>query len=309
MNLKTSILGILLLFFLSCKNKEAISLLDIAPNYVIELNEFDRISSNPNVKLIDFRKPSLYDKGHISGAINIWRSDIEDTSYPYGGMMASKDSLEKLFSSKGIKNTDLLIVYDDNGLCDAARFWWVLQNYGFTNIRLLHTTYTALRANNRSIDQEIPKVSSTDFKFTNKPFTTLYISKEDVLKKLNKNTIILDTRTPDEYSGKRQKNGAAKGGRIPTSTLIDWATAINFHSDKKLKSIQKLDSIYSTIIPSKKSDVVVYCHSGVRSAHTTFVLTQLLGYKNVKNYDGSWIEWSNFDSLPFERDSITSKLN
>lgn len=305
MNLRISIIWFVLISFLGCKkNVATLSSDEEIHNYLIDVKEFESISSKPNVKLIDFRKPSLYDEDHISGAINIWRSDIEDSSYPYGGMMANKEKLEKLLSSKGIKNNDLLIIYDDNGLCDAARFWWVLQNYNYTNVKLLQSTYTEWKTNNESIDEEIPKINPTDFKFKTNTSQKLYISKEDVLQELNKNTIILDTRTPDEYSGKRQKKGAAKGGRIPNSRSIDWSTAINFHGDKKLKSIQELDSIYRAIIPSKETPVIVYCHSGVRSAHTTFVLTQLLGYKNVRNYDGSWTEWSYFDNLPFEKDPL-----
>jgi len=305
MSLKTSIIGFVLISFLACKkNDAALSSNEDVQNYLISVKKFESISSNPNVKLIDFRKPKLYNEHHISGALNIWRSDIENPSYAYGGMMINKEGLEKLFRSKGISNNDLLIVYDDNGLCDAARFWWVLQNYNYKNVKLLHSTYTEWKAKNGSITEKIPEISPTGFKFTTQPSKKLYISKEDVLQELNKNTIILDTRTPDEYSGKSQKKGAAKSGRIPNSTLIDWSTAINFHSDKKLKSIQELDSIYGAVIASKETPVIVYCHSGVRSAHTTFVLTQLLGYKNVKNYDGSWTEWSYFDNLPFEKDSL-----
>tara|TARA_R110002073_G_scaffold14554_1_gene59271 strand:+ start:39875 stop:40807 length:933 start_codon:yes stop_codon:yes gene_type:complete len=307
MNLKIRLIGFVLLGFLSCKKKDLVpTFKEEIQNYLVEYEELESVSLIPNVKLIDFRNPKLYNKHHISGSINIWRSDIEDSSYPYGGMMASQEQLEKLLSSKGIKSNDLLIVYDDNGLCDAARFWWVLQNYNYTNVRLLNTTYSEWIATTGSFLKEVPKINPTDFKFTNKPSQKLYISKEDVLQELNKNTVILDTRTPDEYSGKRQKKGAVKGGRIPNSKLIDWSTAINFHGNKKLKSIQELDSIYGAIIPSKETPIIVYCHSGVRSAHTTFVLTQLLGYKNVKNYDGSWTEWSYFDNLPFEKDSINS---
>lgn len=308
MNLKISLVSIFLLLLFSCKkNDTTIYAKNEIKNYLIDLKEFESISLNSNVKLIDFRKPDLYDRDHISEAINIWKSDIEDNSYPYGGMMANKEKLEQLFRSKGITNNDILIAYDDNGLCDAARFWWVLQNYNYNNIKLLNITYTEWKSNNALfIDKEIPKTNPTNFKFTTQVSQKLYISKEGVLQSLNTNTIILDTRTPEEYSGKKKKKGATKGGRIPSSTLINWSTAINFHGDKKLKSIQELDSIYKAIIPSKKTPVIVYCHSGVRSSHTTFVLTQLLGYQNVKNYDGSWTEWSYFDNFPFEKDSENS---
>ena len=109
--------------------------------------------------------------------------------------------------------------------------------------------------------------------------------------------------------GKQQKTGAAKAGRIPNSVCIDWSLAIHYNDDKKIKSIEELEQVYSVLGISKSDPIIVYCHSGVRSAHTTFILTQLLGYKNVKNYDGSWTEWSHFNDLPTEQDSITTLLN
>jgi thiosulfate/3-mercaptopyruvate sulfurtransferase len=131
-----------------------------------------------------------------------------------------------------------------------------------------------------------------------------FVSKEDIQKALSDKTVILDTRTQDEFSGKTQKKGASKAGRIPGSIHIDWADAIHFDGDQRLKSKHELDSIYGSLHISKDTPIIVYCHSGVRSAHTTFVLTQLLGYTHVKNYDGSWTEWSYFDELPIEKDSL-----
>ena len=132
-----------------------------------------------------------------------------------------------------------------------------------------------------------------------------YFTKDEMLKAINMDVIILDTRSENEFTGERQKNGAKKGGRIPRSILIDWANAIDYHGDKKLKPKEDLEIIYKNFLPSKDDDVIVYCHSGVRSAHTTFILTQLLGYKNVKNYDGSWVEWSHFSDYLVEQDSVT----
>ncbi len=153
----------------------------------------------------------------------------------------------------------------------------------------------------------IPATSST-FSLPKESSFDLWIGKDKITEILasNKNNIILDTRNIDEFTGKRQKSGAYKGGRIPKSVLIDWAEAIDYEGSKKFKSFEELEKIYSRMGVSKNDPVITYCHSGVRSAHTTFVLTELLGYKNVKNYDGSWVEWSYFDNLPFEYDSITT---
>ncbi|MBL4604098.1 MAG: sulfurtransferase [Flavobacteriaceae bacterium] len=308
MKLKINVcIAFVLIFLSACKKEKEDATLSIKKplNYLIEINDFAKIATNPNVKIIDFRKPTLYNKEHIPNALNIWRSDIENKEYPYGGMMATKKTLEQLFNQLGITNSDMLIVYDDNGMCDAARLWWVLQNYDYTNIKLLNGGFSEWKKNDGETTSTTTQISASDFQFIETPSMRYLISKEHVLQSLSKNTTVLDTRTADEYSGKRQKRGAKKGGRIPGSNWIDWAQAINYHGDKKMKTKKELDSIYSSVISSKDDSIIVYCHSGVRSAHTTFVLTQLLGYKNVKNYDGSWTEWSYFNEYPFVQDSIT----
>lgn len=301
MKFKNSILAIIVLVCLSCKTE--------APKieYLIEFDHFQAMTNQPNTKIIDFRKPERYTDGHVDGAINIWRSDIEDHTYPYKGMIAKKKALEDMLSLKGIDNNDLLLVYDDNGLCDAARFWWVLQQYGYTNIRLVNGSFSSWKARIKPITTAVSKYPRTSFSFRHSPSFRSMIQKDALLASLD-NLIILDTRTADEFSGKRQKKGASKGGRIPGSISIDWKKAIYFDSDKRIKSIKELEKLYREYLPSKKDEIIVYCHTGVRSAHTIFVLTQLLDFENVRNYDGSWSEWSYFNDLPFEQDSITTIL-
>lgn len=312
MNWRISIL-LTLFVFSACKQDKTVEtdsvmdkLEDKNITYLIEVDEFQNIVHKPNIKIIDLRNPEIYAKEHIKDALNIWRTDIEDVSYPYKGMMASKKQIETLFSNLGIKNGDTLVLYDDNGLCDSARLWWLLQNYDFTNVRLLHGGISAWKTNKGSVSNEKSPIKVSQFELTDNPSLKFYISKEEMLKAAASKTILLDTRTTDEFTGKRQKRGALKGGRIPHSKLIDWSEAIEYHGNKKIKSIEELNRIYNRLNVSKDDAIIVYCHSGVRSAHTTFVLTQLLGYKKVKNYDGSWTEWSYFDDLPFERDSITT---
>jgi thiosulfate/3-mercaptopyruvate sulfurtransferase len=309
MKLKIS-LFVFLIGLLSCQNEDtAIEqsklTAELTSDYLIEVDEVLKIKDNPNVKILDFRKAKFYLEEHITGALNIWRTDIEDTSYAYGGMMASKEQIESLFSELGINSNDTILIYDDNGLCDSARLWWLLQNYNFTNVKLFHGGMTDWKLNNGIVSKSIPTVEKTVFTLPETSSMKYYISKDEMLKSLNSNTLILDTRTGDEYSGKQQKKGAFKGGRIPNSKLIDWAAAVDYNGDRKFKSIDELNRIYAKFA-SKEDTIIVYCHSGVRSAHTTFVLTQLLGYENVKNYDGSWTEWSYFDDLPFKQDSLTA---
>lgn len=305
MNWRNSILLIVLILS-GCTPDKNIEINPIENRYLIEIDELLSIINQPDIKILDFRKEAFYSEGHIPNALNIWRTDIEDKAYSYKGMMAGKSQIEGLFGQLGINSKDQLIIYDDNGLCDASRLWWVLQHYNFTNVQLLNGGMRAWEKTGREISIEHPNVTETQFKFTGESQINHLASKEDVDNALKNNILLLDTRTTDEYSGKRQKKGASKGGRIPSSLHIDWAEAINYHGDKRLKSIDELESIYERLNASKQDSIIVYCHSGVRSAHTYFVLTELLGYENVKNYDGSWIEWSSFEDLPFEQDSLTT---
>lgn len=305
MNWKINIL-ISILFISACRNDHSIEADPIQNQYLIEVDELETIANQSHIKILDFRKKEFYAEGHIPGALNIWRSDIEDDSYDYKGMMASKTQIETLFGQLGITADDMLIIYDDNGLCDASRLWWLLQNYNFTNVQLLHGGMTAWKAIDARISTEIPVIKESIFKFSGKAKMQYYASKEQTQKALENNVFILDTRTSDEFSGKRQKKGAAKGGRIPKSIHIDWAEAINYNGDKRIKSQEDLEDIYGPLNMAKNDSIIVYCHSGVRSAHTSFVLSQLLGYKNVRNYDGSWTEWSYFDDSSVERDSLVT---
>jgi thiosulfate/3-mercaptopyruvate sulfurtransferase len=209
-----------------------------------------------------------------------------------------------LFGNLGIKTDDTIIVYDDNGLCEASRLWWILQNYDFKNIKMLHGGISAWKLNNGKVTTDLPEVNPSVFRLTENPSMKYYVSKEELREALSKDVLILDTRTEDEFSGQRQKKGAFKSGRLPNSIHIDWAEAVNYNGDMRIKPLQELENIYKKLNIKKDDPIIVYCHSGVRSAHTTFVLTQLLGYKNVKNYDGSWTERSYFNDLPFESDSI-----
>jgi len=309
-------LGFLLLGLFACTQERTHKINDqiatevaVESSYLIEVKELQTLIGHPHIKILDFRKKEYYNKGHIEGALHIWRTDVEDSDYPYGGMMASPSQIETLFGNLGIQTEDTVIIYDDNGLCDSARLWWLLQNYDFSNVKLLHGGIEAWKEYDGVISTILPSVEQTEFKLTKTPSLKYHISKDEMQQALKIGTAVLDTRNRDEYSGKRQKIGAAKGGRIPKSINIDWVEAIDYDGDKKFRSLQELSSIYSQLNIEKNEPIIVYCHSGVRSAHTTFVLTQLLDYKNVKNFDGSWIEWSYFDGLDVEKDSITTISN
>ncbi len=308
MNWKINII-IFLIFSLACNQENNKTTETLEPNEdsvhfsaLIEAFELKESLDNPHVRVLDFRASGEYEKEHIGGAINISRKDITNDSFPYGGIMASADQIEMLFSKLGIQNDDTIVIYDDQGLCEAARLWWILQNYNFTNIKLLHGGLTAWKEVNGITNNKMPLISPSEFRLPNQRSMKYYASKTDVVLAIENTTLILDTRSMDEFSGNMKKKGAFDAGKIPTSKNIDWAEAVNFNGDKKFKTAQELETLYSQIAPNKNDAIIVYCHSGVRSAHTTFVLTQLLDYKNVRNYDGSWIEWTYHNQLSLKED-------
>lgn len=142
MNWKINIFILIFLCGVSCKQERKSSQETNAkksPLIEAELLKFNL--DNPKYTIVDFRKPEQFKKGHIPNAINIWRSDIENPDFPYNGIMASKEQMEKLFSKLGIKNDDTLLIYDDKALCDAACLWWVLNTYNFTKVQLLNEVY------------------------------------------------------------------------------------------------------------------------------------------------------------------------
>lgn len=301
MNWKIS-LFIIFLSLTSCLQKKSTQEGSEHTSYLLSVNDFISISSQKNIKIIDFRRENDFKKGHLKNAIHLWRNDIENSSFPYKGMMASPEQIETLFSNKGIASDDMLVIYDDNGLCEATRLWWILQNYNFKNVKLLHGGIKKWKSLNREITKDIKQFSKTVFKLPQTKPMHLYASKEDVLQAVNSKTLLIDTRSKDEFSGKNHKKGAQKPGRIPKSINIDWASAIDFHGSQLIKPIPELKRIYQKLNVNKNDSIILYCHSGVRSAHTTFILTELLGYKNVKNYDGSWTEWSHHKNLPYKKD-------
>ncbi|MEQ9249543.1 MAG: sulfurtransferase [Cytophagales bacterium] len=263
--------------------------------YLIEIDELMLSIKNPNLKIVDMRKAEEFKKQHIAGALNIQRYELENDSFPYEGMMASSKEIENLFRKIGIKNSDTIIVYDDNGLCEASRLWWVLQSYNFNQVKLLHGGINEWKAKGGLLTREIKNFERSEFVLPRDLNNEYFASYADVQAAISNKSIILDTRSNIEFTGEKHKKGAYKAGRIPNSINLDWAETINFSGNKKFKSRDTLVHIFEKMNLDKEEQIIVYCHSGVRSAHTTFVLSQLLGYSNVKNYDGSWIEWSYFN--------------
>ena len=305
---------LLLLFFVGCKETErnTVDHIDLWKSaQLVEAEIVSKIQSRPTIKIIDLRPTENYNAGHIPGALSLTRVEMVDPEHPIPGMRALPEKLAATLGSKGIKNTDTLLLYDGRGNAEAARLWCLLYANGFTNSKLLNGGYGAWTAHDLPTESGAAAYEPVSFEFRDDIYRELWIDTEELhiwLQDTTKQLTIIDTRSLDEYSGKRQKTNALRAGHIPGAYRIDWADALNYHGDHNVKSTEELKDLYGKIVQDRSDTIVVYCHSGVRSSFTTFVLTQLLDYKNVRNYDGSWTAWSRLPELPIEQDSITQIL-
>lgn len=257
------------------------------------LSEIDEIkNAGPRLKLIDLRKPKEYDQGHIPRALNVWRNQITDTSFAYDGMMATRLQMELLMGQLGITPTDTIVIYDQNANCDAARLWWILKFYGHQNVKLLNGSLTAWLSSGGKLSVVAAAPDSTTYRFTTQADSSILALADMVEAQMRANAILLDVRGTDEFSGETHKNGAAYPGHIEGAVNLDWTYAVDYNGSQKFLNAPELRQRYAAIGIDGTQSIITYCHSGVRSAHTFFVLTELLGYRNIKNYDGSWTEWS-----------------
>jgi thiosulfate/3-mercaptopyruvate sulfurtransferase len=287
---------------------EPVSLSYANDAYLIEAEDVKKmIENNEDFTLIEVSKTDNYNAGHIPGALNIWRPEYENREdYDYGGMMASKEKMEALLTRLGASPDKQIIIYDTKGNVDALRVVFILKRYGHDDVRVINGGKNGWTDAGFALDNtpvESPSAVNPYVFDSSKEYIAHYASKDEVIAAINDpNVILLDTRTLDEYTGKMLKNGAAKAGRLPGSIHIDWASAVDYDGSFRFKEVADLMHLYESKGVTKEKKIIAYCHTGVRSAHTQFVLSELLGYADVKNYDGSWTEWSHDDTLPFEID-------
>lgn len=270
------------------------------PDVLISAEELTEIMDRDDVKIIDFRNMAMYMTGHVPGAINVWRSDEENPEADFGGMRANPEQMAAMLSEKGIAEDDLLVIYDAKGDYDASRMWWILTMYGHDKVRLLDGGLERWKALDKKTSIFPSSYDETDYSFDESEIDySMLATRGDVQAAVNnENALILDTRSEGEHTGADLKSGAERKGCIPASVWIEWTEALN--DDLTFKSAADLRTVYGEAIEGKEL-IIPYCQSAVRSSHTTFVLTQLLGVDaKVKNYDGSWIEWSACEELPVE---------
>lgn len=260
-------------------------------------------ASDPSVRLVEVDvDTTAYDKGHIQNAVGWnWQSQLQDN---VRRDILTKAQFEDLLSKSGIGNDTTVVLYGDNNNWFAAYALWQLKYYGHKDVRLMNGGRKKWELEGRSFTTDAPKVSATQYKASN-PDDSVRAKRDlifDVLK--NKNAYLVDVRSPDEFSGKviappGMSETAQRGGHIPGAISFPWSKAAN--EDGTFKSYDDLVSLLGAQGVRPGRDAVAYCRIGERSSHTWFVLKYLLGFDNVRNYDGSWTEWGNLVDAPIEK--------
>jgi thiosulfate/3-mercaptopyruvate sulfurtransferase len=246
----------------------------------------------------------LYDIGHVPNAVKIdWVEDLND---PLMRDYLDPEKFANLMSEKGISPQTTVVFYGDKNNWWATYALWVFRLFGHDNVRVMDGGRVKWEAEGREMTQEVPSFPRTDYPTPTRDDSRIRAFKEDVMKHLDAHNPLVDVRSPGEYSGELlhmpdyPQEGALRGGHIPGAANVPWARAVR--EDGTFKSADELKEIYEGEAGLKGGDdVIAYCRIGERSSHTWFVLTYLLGYGKVRNYDGSWTEWGNLVRAPIER--------
>jgi thiosulfate/3-mercaptopyruvate sulfurtransferase len=253
---------------------------------------------------VDYDPTANYNLGHVPGAVLFdWKKDIND---PLTRNIFSTQTCEDLLQRAGVNNNTTLVLYGDFNNWFAAFAFWAIKYYGFKDLRLMNGGRKKwLEEEDRPISKDIPQYQLGNFKAT-EPDKSIRVFLNQVKEALDKENIaMVDVRSPKEFTGEilappeYPTEHAQRGGHIPGASNIPWSQAVK--DDGTFKSVEELKQIYQSkgIVPDK--EIIAYCRIGERSSHTWFVLKYLLGYPNVKNYDGSWTEWGNLIDNPIEK--------
>lgn len=260
---------------------------------------------DPMVRIVESNEdPLVYPSGHIPGAVEVdWTRDLNDPlRRDYIGSRAFAGLLGRL----GISPSTTVVFYGDRNNWWAAYAYWVFQLFGHTTARLMDGGRLKWEREGRPMTREVPKIEAVDYPSTGRDDAAIRAFRDHVLDHVRQGKPLIDVRSPEEFSGERlhmpdyPNEGALRGGHIPGAKNVPWGRAVN--EDGTFKSAADLRTIYEQEQGLSPEDrVITYCRIGERSSHTWFVLTQLLGYPKVRNYDGSWTEWGNLVGVPVER--------
>jgi len=280
--------------------------MNYAQPVLVDTETVSKNLSNKSFKIVevDYDPENAYRQGHLQGASLIWwKRDIND---PITRDIISKSQFEDLLSRNGITTQSEVILYGDFNNWFAAFVFWIFKYYGHENVKIMNGGRKKWEIENKPYTKDEPQIPKTNY-VAQPPNEGLRAYLFDVRRALDKkDTVLVDVRSPKEFSGEvtapaeYPMEHAQRGGHIPHANNIPWASAVN-DTDGTFKSVEELKKVYESkgITPDK--DVICYCRIGERSSHTWFVLKYLLGYPQVRNYDGSWTEWGNMIGNPIEK--------
>jgi thiosulfate/3-mercaptopyruvate sulfurtransferase len=257
--------------------------------------------SDPTIVLVEVDEDvSAYDKGHIRGAVKLdWKQDLQD---PVRRDFVDKAGFERLLSQRGISNDDTVILYGGNNNWFAAYAYWYFKLYGHQNVKLLDGGRKKWELDSRELVTETPSRPGTNYQ-AKQPDSSIRAFRDEVVDAIGTLNLV-DVRSPDEFSGKLlapahlPQEQSQRAGHVPTAKNIPWSKAAN--DDGTFKSDDELRALYGDAGVDFGKDTIAYCRIGERSAHTWFVLHELLDQPRVKNYDGSWTEYGSLVGVPIE---------
>jgi thiosulfate/3-mercaptopyruvate sulfurtransferase len=249
--------------------------------------------------------PDLYDEGHIPGAVQLhWREDLQD---PIERDIVDRETFERVLGERGIGNDTIVVLYGDKNNWFAAYAYWYLKVYGHGDVRILDGGRQKWIDEGRALTTDVPSPAAQPYSATDRD-ETIRAYRDQVLEWIDgSGSSLVDVRSPGEYAGDLiappgyEQEGAQRAGHIPTAVSIPWASAVR--DDGTFKSADELRELYGGKGVTEEKPVTAYCRIGERSAHTWFVLSELLGFEDVRNYDGSWTEWGNLVDVPIEKGS------
>ncbi len=256
-------------------------------------------ADDPQVVLVEVDEDTTaYAKGHLRGAVKLdWKQDLQD---PVRRDFIDKEQLERLLSSRGIAADQTVVFYGGNNNWFAAYAYWYLKLYGHADVKLLDGGRKKWELESRELTEEVPAREPTSYT-AQQPDTSIRAFRDEVTAAIGALNLV-DVRSPDEYSGRLlapahlPQESAQRGGHVPTAANVPWSKAAN--EDGTFKTDAELQRLYADAGVDFGRDTIAYCRIGERSAHTWFVLHELLEQPNVKNYDGSWTEYGSLVGVP-----------
>ena len=273
----------------------------VSPEWVRDrLDRFESAESDYRLLEVDLNT-DFYDRGHVPGAVSVdWTVDLQADDCRD---LVGPASFAEVFGERGIDNDTTVVVYGDNANWFATHLYWICTYYGHADVRVMDGGREYWMEGEYPTTTAVPSTPTVEYSVERRD-ESVRAYRDDVLEALGTETKFVDVRMPEEYRGELTappgyNEAARRGGHIPGAENVLWAD--NMRSDRLFKSPSELEAMYAGYGIGPETDVVTYCRIGERSSVAWFALTQLLGYEDVRNYDGSWAEWGNMIGTPIER--------